>query len=317
MAFTNFAYTNQSSGVCSGMRNSGTNGDLCALLHTALTSGSNWVRTYNTANKMCWQPAAGGPVLMCNHNSAVSGHAGLATIRLAESESGGVLTDPCPTVAQVANNACNWLISNTASTTTCDFHIVAWETGLIYASRFSGYPDTWDIGWCVKTIPRFGGDTTYNWAIGTRSSTFAYIPTLTGCSTSPVPSTSNLRTLFLRDIAGALKSEWATVSARGTSMGNVGNVPAIRGGYGSSVDRMRVCLHGNSSTVGASLGSQTVIDRGCIPQLWMPVHSSLTGVSDSDVISDGSSQFVLLKNGSDNGVLLRITNDEITTFPSS
>ena len=99
-------------------------------------------------------------------------------------------------------------------------------------------------------------------------------------------------------------------------MGYVAGAPAIRGGYGLSVNRSRVCAHGNASTVATTLGSATTLLRGCIPQLWAPVHSNLTGVSETDIISNGSSQFVLLKQ-TNNGVLLRITNDDITTSPSS
>lgn len=314
MAFSNFAYTNPSSGVCSGMRNSGTNGDLAALLDTALTSGSNWTKVYDTTNKKIWQPAAGGPVLMVNHDSASSGAAGLAIVRLAESQSGGTLTDACPTTSQVGDTSCNWLISNSASTTTRDFHIVVWETGIIYASKYSGVVDTWEIGFAMQCINRFAGDTTYNWAIGSRVNT-STVSVFMGVQTAAQPSASGVKVFALRDVTASLKSEYLTVNGRGTSLGVVSSAPAIRAGVGNSVDRERVCFHGNSSTI-AALGSATVVMRLCAPQLWAPVHGSLAGVSEADTILDGSSQFVLLKN-SGNGVLLRITNDEVATFPSS
>lgn len=315
MAFSNFAYTNPSSGVCSGMRNSGTNGDLAALLDTALTSGSNWTKVYDTTNQKIWQPAAGGPVLMVNHDSASSGNAGLAVVRLAESQSGGTLTDECPKTTQVGDVNCNWLVSSAANTTTRDFHIVAWETGVIYASKYSGTTNLWEIGFAMQCISRFAGDTTYNWAIGTRAVSAEYFASLITVNTNPQPSATGVKVFALRDVTASLKSEYLTVNGRDTSLGVVSSAPAIRAGVGNSVDRERVCFHGNSSTT-ASLGSATVVMRLCAPQLWAPVHSSLAGVSEADTILDGSSQFVLLKN-SGNGVLLRITNDEVATFPSS
>lgn len=313
MAFSNFAYTNQSSGVCAGMRNSGTNGDLAALLDTALTSGSNWTKVYDTTNKKIWQPAAGGPVLMVNHDSASSGNAGLAVVRLAESQSGGTLTDECPKTTQVSDANCNWLVSNAANTTTRDFHIVAWETGVIYASKYNGSANSWEIGFAMQCINRFAGDTTYNWVIGSRVVSHT-TSSLIGVQTAAQPSSSGVKVFALRDVTASLKSEYLTVNGRGTSLGLVSNAPAIRAGVGNSVDRERVCFHGNSTTT-TSLGSATVVMRLCAPQLWAPVHSSLTGVSEADTILDGSSQFVLLKDSG--GVLLRITNDEVATFPSS
>jgi len=316
MAFANFAYTNNSAGVCSGMDNRGVNGDLCALLHTALTSGSNWTRVYNGSNHMIWQPNGGGPVLSCQHDSSVSGNAGLAVIRLAESQSSGALTDPCPTPAQVANNNCNWLVSNSASPSR-DFHIVAWETGVIYASKFSGTADAWDIGVVCQMIPRFASDTTYNWVIAQKAAVgVSYGVISANASSLPVNSASKVWTL--RDVRGTAKSEAASFRVSGGSLGGgSAAIPAIRAGYGNSVDRERVGVHGNGATTSNVTAALSVPFRGVIPHLWSPLHSSLAGVGDTDTLMDGASQFVLLRATTTAGVLLRITNDEITTFPTS
>lgn len=321
MAFTNFHYTTNvtnaistPTGVCSAQRNSGTNGDLNALIHLALTSGSNWARTFNDGTNFysTWAPSAGGAILHAHHNSAQSGLAGLAVVRGAESASGfNTLTDAFPQPAQLGDTLANWLASNTASTTSRDFHIVAWESGIIYATKYSGAIDTWEIGYFAKCPSRYGaGDATYPWLCGVRNIATASTTQLANQSAASVPTggASAGKNYWMRNIQGTIKGELAGVSqpGPGATLGAVAALPAAAGGYGSSVDKRRLAVHANGSNTTIN-GSQPLIDRCAIPQLWVPLHSSYAGLGEGDLITEGSAQYILLKGGG-GAVLLEITN---------
>lgn len=306
MAFSNFAYLNASSSGAT--RNSGTNGDGNGLFDWGLRSNSNWVRVFHDGTNFIdeYQPAAGGPILSIRHNSAVSGNAGLITVRLAESQSSGTLTDPVPQTGQVADASCTWMASNAASTTTRDFHMLVWETGLIYLSKYGGTTDQWELGYACKGVGRYAADTTYPWVIGVRNLTGVASIALINQTTSASPS-NVAKNFFLRNIAATIKSEYAVAAGAGTSLGVVSNAAAIGSGYGGTIDRRKVTVTGNGSNT-TTIGSQPVMDRIAIPQLWTPLHSSLAGIGENDTITDGSSTFLLLRNGN-NGVLLQTSND--------
>jgi hypothetical protein len=314
MAFSDWAYlTAASSGAT---RNSGTNGDLVALLDWALTSNSNWTQVYSDGGspvkKAGWQPAGGGPILMVNHDSAVSGSAALATVRGCESQSGGTMTDPFPTATQVTDGSCTWMVSNSANTTTRDFHIVVWETGIVYATRYSGASDTWEIAYFVQGIPRYGAsDATYNWICGTRGQTGVSAAMIHQTTSQLVSATQG--NYAMRNIQGTIKSERGNLCANGTSLGLSASAPIIAGGYGSTIDRAKISFNGMASST-TTAGATTVLQRLIIPHLWSPVHSSNSGVSETDTINDGSTQLILLKDSA-NSILLHITNDFPATFP--
>lgn len=311
MAFSNFAYlTAATSGAT---RNAGTNGDLNALLDWALTTKSNWVRLFHDGTNFydVWQPAAGGPCLTVHHNSAQSGSAQRAVVRMCESASGAsTYTDPFPTVAQVADASANWLVSTSANTTTRDFHILVWETGIIYATKFSGTIDQWEIGYALQCPSRFGSDTTYNWVCGVTNNAAPGGTDILQQNVTAVPAGSTQANVnfWMRNAQGTIKSERGNIGAPGTKIGTVSGCPIIASGFGSSIERRKVMVHGIGSS-STTVGAAAIIDRGAIPQIWTPLHSALTGIGETDTITDGSSTFILLKTSGGPGVLLQTSND--------
>lgn len=311
MAFTNFAYlTPASSGAT---RNSGTNGDLNALLDWALTGNSNWVRLYHDGTNFydVWQPAAGGPCLTVHHNSAQSGSPQRSVVRMCESASGAsTYTDPFPTVAQVADTSSNWLVSSLSNTTTRDFHILVWETGIIYATKYSGVTDRWEMGYALQCPSRFASDTTNNWICGVTNNAAPSGGDIIAQNVTTVPAGSTQANVnfWMRNAQGTIKSERGNIGAPGSILGVVSGCPAITAGFGSAIERRKVMAHGIGSST-TTLGASAIIDRGVIPQMWAPLHSALTGIGEADTITDGSSTFILLKSVAGGGVLLQTSND--------
>ena len=306
-----FQLTSASSGAT---RNSGTNGDFNALANWALPQ-AGWTRPYHNAgtNESVFAPPGGGVVLYLRHDSAASGSACLTVARAAESASAyNVLTDPFPTVAQVANTSCNWLVSSTANTTDRPFIINVWETGFLYFSKFSSTSDVWEWGGLVYPWARLTGDTSYPWLMIQRNSTATSNSQVNAVATSSAFAVSGAKAHFMRDFAGVIKSSTGYFNGRGGNIGTVPGAPAIRAGVGNTVDREKLCVHDlNSST--NTVGSAGVLIRGCIPNIWTPLHSSLTGVTETDVLTDAtynvSSTFTLLKaNTGNNGIILENTN---------
>ena len=159
MALANYGYFNNLSPGAPALTNVA--GDMYTLIHYALTTISNWTRTFNAGTpnfRAVWQPAAGGtsPVLVCKDNATDSGDQRLCVVRLAESASAvTTYTDPVPQVAQVADSLSNWLKNTTTTGAARDYHCVVWATGIILAIKTSGSTDVWDLFFACKSFIRF------------------------------------------------------------------------------------------------------------------------------------------------------------------
>jgi hypothetical protein len=308
MAFSNWAYANQS--TSGATRNSGTNGDGNGLFDWLLRTKSNWTRSFHDATTFAdvYIPNGGGPSLFLRHDSTLSGNAGLMVARGCESASSfseASLVDPFPTITQIAATNTNVAISSAANTTTRDFHAVVWETGIIYASKYSGSTDTWEWWGFCKGVPRLASDTTYPWVFFCRNSASVGPNLITAATSASVSAGSNV--FFMRNRPGTIKSSRGVFNGRGSGLGLVASACVIAAGDGNSVDREQVyCADGASSTT--TPGGSPIIARVAIPHLFAPAHSSLAGVSETDLIPDGAKSFVLLKNAS-NGILLQTTNN--------
>ncbi len=299
--------TNASSGAT---RNSGTNGDLNALIWWAVQHQS-WTRPHTAANADVFLPAAGnGFRLSIRHDSAVSGAAQRALVRGCESSTSATsLVDPFPQVAQVADANSNWLVSTTASTVDRPFIIYVTPSWLIYCSQCTSNANEWFVGLFGDPSPAYGADPWGTVMSQRNSTTNAVATTGTGIGmpanasfTLPGVGVPNIH--WARDITGATKSTLGLLYASSTntasSLGQLTSAAPARAGYLNKIYRERIgitCL-GSNNTTPTTLG---LLKRGWAPQLWNPLHLGRNSVSDTDPFEDTSydptALFLMLSNG--------------------
>ena len=284
--------TNASSGA---PRNSGTNGDLCALLDWALPQ-EGWAIEYTATNARVYRPASGNRFrLHVRHDSAVSGAAQRALVRGCESASSATsITDPFPLVAKQADANANWLVSTTASTVDRPFRIYVSPTFLIYCSQVSSVNNEWFMGMFGDPAPAYGADP-YGTMIATRGlATNVIAASNTGIATQgnatlvmQFPSAPQI--FWCRDITGATKSTigqlFISTGAATAVMGGLSSGPSARAGYLNKIYREKVaatCL-GSTTTAASTL---SLLKRGWIPQLWNPLHLGRGAVNDVDTFTD-------------------------------
>ncbi len=274
--------TNSSSGA---PRNSGTNGDLCSVLDWALPQAS-WAIEYSSGNARVYRPGSGNRHrLHVYHDSSISGNAGLALVRGCEDASSATsITDPFPLTSQLANNASNWLVSNTQNTTDREFKIYLSETFIYYFSSFGGSSTFWSMG-CFGDVP------------GNFSS-----PYDTVCCVKPNTSTSdggglaqaisggasviNGRFWWCRDLSSSVKSTTGSMAGVQTSSpGVVSGLPIARAGYGNRIYREKIGVN-DSSAQTTTMGTLSMVKRGWLPNLWAPLHGGVGTITVDDTFTD-------------------------------
>lgn len=274
--------TNASAGAT---RNAGTNGDLCTLLDWALPQ-AGWAIEYTASNARVYRAASGNRNrLFVQHDSAVSGNAGFATVRGCENASAAAiasLTDPFPLVAQIANNVSNWMISNTANTTDRPFRIYLNETFVFYFSNFSGTADLWDVGF-FGDVPSQLTDP-YNTIVSVRNSTSTANSLGMGQVTSAA-LTGGSNIFWVRDITGATKSSRGVLNTSGANLGAVAGTTTARGGYQNRVYRERVAV-GDAASTSATPSTLGLIRRAYVPNMWSGLHTARGTLTDADTFTD-------------------------------
>lgn len=303
-------------------RNSGTNGDLNALMNWALPQ-AGWTRDYNNAgtNESVFRPPNGiRNRLYVRHDSAASGFAGLAVVRACESATAyNALVDPFPTVAQVADTNCNWAVSTAASTASRPFVILLTDVGVAYFSAISGAADNFDFGLFTDCAARYGADN-YASVIHVRDSTST--SATIGMNTPTTPSANSSSTtnvgkpFFMRNITGTVKSSRAIFYGAGAntatpSLGIAPSASIISSGYGGTVDRQKLLLT-DSDSQSTTVGGSPIIGRAAVPNVWQTMHSSLAGRGQADTITDAAynpaATFTLLKSTLGYGAVIENTN---------
>jgi hypothetical protein len=275
-------------------RNAGTNGDLVALLDWGLAQKS-WAVEYTAANQRIYRAASGNRHrLQVLHDSAISGAAQRAVFRGCENASDTVtLTDPFPTVAQVASTSCNVLVSTSADTTTRPFYLIVEETWFAYFSQSGG--STWSGGAFGDAPGAETGDTygTFIWQRNSTSNSVVAWP-------APSDGSSGAHTVhWCRDRSGATKATTGGLFGINATAqwGNRATVPAARAGYGNRVRREKVGVNCSGSATTAA-NSMMIDRRGWLPHLWSPMHSGLGTLVEGDTMTDtayhASANFVVL-----------------------
>lgn len=297
--------TNASSGAT---RNAGTQGDLTTLLDWALPQ-KGWAIEYTGTNERVYRPGSGiRNRLYVNHNTAISGNAGLAVVRGCENaSSSSVLVDPFPTVAVSSNALSNWLVSNAASTVDRRFRIYLSETFVYYFSNYSGLPDQWDFGFFGDPSPSLTDP--YGTVVSIRSSAGTSSSGLTQATSSTVLAGSNI--YWARDISGATKSTRGSISCSGTSLGSVAGTPGARGGYQNRIYREKVAVSDGGGASGSPT-SLSIARRGWLPNLWGALHLNKGTLSDDDTFTDTAynptAEFRLLSSNSSASAIMEETD---------
>lgn len=266
----------------------GVNGSLSAVLDWALPQ-AGWEIEFSTSNARVYRPGTGRRRrLYVNHDSAMSGSAALATARGCESAvSATNITDPFPTVAQIANNASTWHISTAASAVERNYVIYLSETFLILLIDCNS-TGIFSMAMFGDVPPLFAEDE-WNTIIQVRNlSTLTTANTGTTGIGSPTSSTivATNHIFWCRSIDGSLKSTHGGLNASGANLGNVVGTPTPRGGYQNRIYREKVrvnCLGSTSTSVNTPL---SLLKRGSIPNLWNPLHIGIGGLTVNDTFTD-------------------------------
>ena len=262
----------------------GVNGSLCTLLDYWLVTIAGWAIEYTAANARVYRPAFGNRFrLFVLHDSATSGDARLALVRGCENASAATtagIVDPFPTVAQSANNASNWRVSNTASAVTRPYHIEVDDgaTGNMAFVRLAvdinSAPGTSgvEIGWWGDEDTNYPGDT-YATSICVRNNTnAAAIPGAGGLQLSVgLAPAATQRVFFCRSASGAAKSTYAGIEGVGGNVGAPGmntGLPALQAGYNNTVNRVAVALNCTGSATTTPSNILSLYKRVFAPNLW-------------------------------------------------
>lgn len=269
---------------------SGTNGALCALLDWALPQ-KNWAIEHATGHARVYRPGVGNRYrLFVAHDSAISGSAGLATVRGAEHAEGASvaqLVDPFPTEAQLSNANSSFMVSNTVSSLQRPWHMVLSETFIVLAvSSLSQATTGWDLFLFGDAAGREAGD-----AFGTFIHIGGVSTTNTGSralNSALAPHPFAAKTYWCRSIDGAIKSSRGCMvgsGLAGVAFMSATGLPPMRVGYGGRINRELLaasCI--GSSTVVA--GESAVHRRGWVPNVWNPLHTGLGTVTADDEFTD-------------------------------
>lgn len=256
----------------SAPRLSGTNGDLCLVLDWALVQ-NGWSIDFSSGNKRCYRPGSGNRFIMyVEHDSAISGNAGLAVVRGAESQAAGVLTDSFPTVAQIANANCNWLVSSAASTTARNFDIYLAPTFVIMCINFGGGTNVWEVHFWGDIPPTLSGDS-YNTLAFNRNSTATGSAVFYARSVSSFAGSPSW--WWARSYDGTVKSSGgAPYTYTSGAWGAASNLPLPQAGPSGAIDSRVVPVEDSGTTAGG-VGSSSIgmPIRGWLPQFREPLHS--------------------------------------------
>lgn len=253
-----------------------------AGLTTYFTSGNE--RIYQFPN---------GDYMYLNHDSAVSGNARLSVVRFAEGVTGpSTLVDPFPTVALVANNACNWFLSNTADATARPYFAYV-DTTLnafyFWVDGLSAGGITGGGEWAAPTslLPL----DSYSSVFTTRNSTGAAPTTVQPMSHfGAFNNYASTVAFWKRSRDGLVKSSRAFF---GPQVGN-NTTPLVSSGpvYPHPIDGSllleRVFVSDAYSTTNTP-GSGAQPKRIYMPRLWVGMHSgSYTGVVNGELYTDSA-----------------------------
>lgn len=279
--------TNLSAGAPSLL---GVNGSLCNVFDWALPQ-AGWAIEYTATNARVYRPPAGNRArLQVRHDSAVSGSAGLATVRGAEgATSATALVDPFPLVSQLADNSSTVMVGvNTV--TPKEYEILITDRFVLFAvgalmSNSSG----WDFMFFGDLAPAYSEDA-YATAIHVGASTAPTASTGRAMASSMSGGIVPAKTYWMRSVDGSIKSTigclWGSGTATTSNFCTVTGAPTMRSGYKNQIVREKL---GATCTGGvSSAGALAVSRRAMVPFLWNPVHTNIGSITSDDTFTDSA-----------------------------
>jgi len=298
---------------------SGTNGALCAVLDWALVQ-KGWAIEYSATNARVYRPGSGNRHrLFVAHDSSISGDARLATVRGCENASAATiagLVDPFPTAAQLTNANSTFWVSSISSTAARGYIIVVTANNVLIAVKAGGSNATnWDVFFFGDTYGAEAGDTYSSaiWVGGSSVNDSSSGRAMYSCTASGIASA---KIYWCRSIDGSVKSTTGCITAMNGS-GSVSGLMSLTGGqpmravYGGRVVREKTAVSCTGSS-GSSVGALSYYKRGWIPNLWMPMHSTIGSITSVDEFTDtayaSGSAFRVIPAALSNACILELTD---------
>ena len=290
----------------------GVNGQGITVFNFILNTTAGLTILYTGTNRAIYA-MPNGDVLRCYHDSAVSGAAQLMLVRAAESATGiDAITDPYPTVALVADNACNVVLSNTASAVDRAWWAIvdtSTTTGCFYffvegLSNDIANGMLWAGGTTISALP------TDNYAavLEIRASTATTYTTNPPSAMAGTFSTGSGQAWLKRSQDGTIKSSRTTAEAGSGSslLGAITNAPAIPSPNDNKIHYDAVSVNDYYSQT-TTPGTKTEVKRLWMPRLFKPLHAGASyaalplGYDWEDTAYGASAKFAIFKFGSASG----------------
>ena len=277
-------------GLPNSGRLSGTNGDLVGILDIALPL-NGWAIEYTTGNARVYRPGTGNRFrLHVNDDSSISADARVAVVRGCENASDATtLTNPFPTVSQLADGSANWMKSTQANTTGRLFDIWVGETFVILAVNTNGATNTWDFNFFGDYAPSLSGHA-YNTCCSTRnSSTYTLASRFVGLPITSFSTLPSFPQLYgARDYGGTVNSTIMGVVPLGnsSSFGSLTGTTAPLSGVTTGIDTAKTMLTDFGTSSGTPDSTKSQVVAGWLPNLLYPLHSGRGAINTRDEYTD-------------------------------
>lgn len=279
--------TEATGGLPNSGRLSGTDGDLVGILDVGLLL-NGWSIEFTSGNARVYRPGSGNRFRFhFNDAAASSGDARLCIFRGAESATTATaLTDPFPTVAEIADGSSNMIKSSTANTTARNFDLFVGTTWFMLFVNYNGSTNNWDVILGGDCSPNLSGDT-YNTISAVRNSAVA---TSNGNVWSSGSNTSvgNAPLHWSRSFDATVKSTTAGFVNLGSTLGVISGTPTAQSGPSTGIDMEKAAVLDTGSTTTTASNTLAIPKRGYFPNLWLGQHGGRGAVNSRDTFTNST-----------------------------
>ncbi len=277
MAFNFLSWLDSGAPTMTGQNGSVTNSGNTGVADWALVTKGGWTKSQTAASSSVFTPVTGNTVLYLSHDSAVTGSAKLCLARAGESASGvgsANLTNPFPTVAQVADASCCWSVSNSADATARPYYILVTDSwaffwfGYLYGTGTITTATGAATHFYGKFAPAISSDT-FNTCISVAQNA---ANTVTGACAlanyaAPTTTAAAIRCFTDRSFDGSVFSVASTVNTGAGGVGNPTNQPVYPNAQDGKLHMQKLAITDSYSATATS-GAKILLYRGWIPNIW-------------------------------------------------